>query len=187
MLKKGLIIGGVGLLGFGLYRYFKYQINQAMNYDFSIKNFKYLGIEGDNINVSATIDITNKSSFALTINSFDLDLYFKGYKFSHVSSTVSSVILPNENFEVTGIGVINAADLKETVPILVMDILKEKPIDVEVTGTVKVNFMGINHTVAFNKEKFNYSTNLLAEYGLKEKTDKLKQKYSKIFSAFGIN
>jgi LEA14-like dessication related protein len=187
MLKKGLIISGIGLLGFGLYRYFKFQVNQALNYDFQIKNFKYLGMQGNDVTASATIEITNKSSFTLTITSFDLDLYYNGNKFSDVVSTKESIILPNDNFEVTGVGVINATDIKSTAPDLLLDIIKEKPIDIEVTGTIKVNFMGINHTVEFNREKYNYSTNLLAEYGFKDKTDKLKQKFPKIFSALGLN
>ena len=41
MIKKVLIIGGVGLAGYGLYRYFKYQVDLAMKYDYNIKNFKY--------------------------------------------------------------------------------------------------------------------------------------------------
>ena len=65
MIKKALIIGGVGLAGFGLYRYFKYQVDLAMKYDYKIKNFKYLGIKGNDVNVSATIEITNKSNFKL--------------------------------------------------------------------------------------------------------------------------
>jgi hypothetical protein len=38
MIKKALIIGGVGLAGFGLYRYLKYQVDLAMKYDYKIKN-----------------------------------------------------------------------------------------------------------------------------------------------------
>jgi hypothetical protein len=74
MIKKVLIIGGVGLAGYGLYRYFKYQVDLAMKYDYKIKNFKYLGISGNDIKVSATIQISNKSNFKLIVNSFDLNL-----------------------------------------------------------------------------------------------------------------
>lgn len=182
MLKKGLIIGSLGLLGFGLYRYFKYQIDMAMKYDYKIKNFKYIGIEGNNIKVSATIEITNKSRFNLKITSFDLDLFYNGKKFADVISSKEIEILPNSSFEIKGEGIINVNDLKSTLPVFLSDVLKEKPIDIEVEGNVKVNFMNINSTIQFNKEKFNYSSNILSEYGLKDKTDKLKKKYPKLFS-----
>lgn len=186
MIKKALIIGGVGLAGFGLYRYFKYQVDLAMKYDYKIKNFKYLGVDGDDVKVSATIEITNKSNFKLTINSFDLKLFYKGNKFSDVVSKTSTVINPNSSFEVTGVGIINVNDLKQSLPSFIADVLKQKPIDIEVEGNMKINFMGVNSTINFNKEKFNYSTDIITEYGLGDKYQKLKEKYSKIFGALGI-
>ena len=41
-MKKVLLFGGIGLAGFGLYRYFKYQVDMALNYDYKIKNFQIL-------------------------------------------------------------------------------------------------------------------------------------------------
>jgi hypothetical protein len=92
MIKKALIIGGLGLAGFGLYRYFKYQVELALKYDYKIKNFKYLGISGDDIKVSATIEISNRSTFQLIINSFDLSLFFDNKKFADVVSTQKILI-----------------------------------------------------------------------------------------------
>lgn len=186
MLKKVLIIGGVGLAGYGLYRYFKYQVDMAMKYDYKIKNFKYIGINGNDITVSATIEITNKSNFKLTINSFDLKLFYNGKKFSDVVSKNETIIEPNSSFEVTGIGILNVVDLKESLPTFLANVVKQKPIDIEVEGNMKINFMGIDSTVNFNKEKFNYSTDLISEVGLGDKYNALKQKYSKIFGALGI-
>jgi len=186
MLKKALIIGGIGLAGFGLYRYFKYQVDLAMKYDYKIKNFKYLGIKGNDINVSATIEITNKSNFKLIINSFDLKLFYNGKKFSDVVSKKQTIIEPNSSFEVTGVGIINVNDLKESLPSFLNNVLKQKPIDIEVEGVVKIVFMNVNSTIKFNKEKFNYSTDLISEYGFGEKYQKFKDKYSKVFQALGI-
>lgn len=186
MIKKALIIGGLGLFGFGLYRYFKYQVDLAMNYDYKIKKFEYLGVKGDDVNVSATIQITNNSNFQLTINSFDLDLFFEGKKFADVVSTQVVVIQPKTSFDIKGVGVINVNDLKTSLPVFVKDVFKQKPIDIEVEGQLKINFMKIDSTIVFNKEKFNYSTDLISEYGLNEKYTNLKNKYSKIFSSIGI-
>lgn len=186
MIKKALIVGGVGLAGFGLYRYFKYQVDLAMKYDYKIKNFKYLGVEGNDVKVSATIEITNKSNFSLEITSFDLDLYYNGKKFADVVSTKNIIIEPNNSFDIIGVGIINVNDLKEGLPTFLSDVIKQKPIDIEVEGTIKIKFMGVNSTVSFNKEKFNYSNDLITEYGFGESYDKLKQKYPKIFSFLGI-
>jgi hypothetical protein len=128
MIKKALIIGGVGLAGFGLYRYFKYQVDLAMKYDYKIKNFKYLGISGNDVKVSATIEITNKSNFRLEINSFDLRLFYNGKKFADVVSTKKIIIEPNKSFDITGVGIINVNDIKEGLPSFLSDVLKKKPI-----------------------------------------------------------
>jgi hypothetical protein len=186
MLKKILIVGGIGLAGYSLYRYFKYQVDLATNYDYKIKNFRYLGIQGNDIKVSATIQITNKSNFKLRIDSFDLQLLFRGKKFSDVISKNSVEILPKKSFEIEGIGIINVNDLGKALPEFMTDILKQKPINIEVDGTMKINFMNINSTITFNREKFNYSNDLISEYGLGDKYQDLKQKYSKIFGALGI-
>ena len=165
MIKKVLIIGGVGLAGYGLYRYFKYQVDLAMKYDYKIKNFKYLGIDGNNIKVSATIQITNKSDFQLIVNSFDLDLYYNGKKFADVISTKPTTIEPNKSFDITGFGVLNVNDIKEGLPTFLSDVLKQKSIEIEVEGALKIKFININSTIQFNKEKFTYSTDLISEYG----------------------
>lgn len=186
MIKKALIIGGVGLAGYGLYRYFKYQVDMAMKYDYKIKNFKYLGIDGNDIKVSSTIQITNKSNFKLIVNSFDLDLYYQGKKFADVISSKPVTIEPNSSFDITGVGIINVNDIKEGLPSFLSDVIKQKPIQIEVEGQLKINFMNLNSTIQFNKEKFTYSNDLITEYGFGEKYDELKHKYSKIFNFFGI-
>ena len=186
MLKKVLIIGGVGLAGYGLYRYFKYQVDLAMKYDYKVKNFKYEGISGNDVNVSATIEITNKSSFKLTINSFDLELLFNGKKFADVVSTKAVTIEPNKSFDVIGKGVINVNDIQGGLPKFLENVVKQKPIDIEINGNLKINFMNVNSTVQFNKEKVNYSNDLISEIGLADKYDGLKEKYPKIFSLLGI-
>lgn len=186
MVKKALIIGGVGLAGYGLYRYFKYQVDLAMKYDYKIKNFKYLGINGNDVKVSATIQITNKSDFQLIVNSFDLDLYYNGKKFADVISTKPTTIEPNKSFDITGVGFLNVNDIKEGLPEFLSNVLKQKPIEIEVVGDLKIKFMNVNSTIQFNKEKFTYSTDLISEYGFGDNYNKLKQKYSKIFNFLGI-
>ena len=42
MKKSWLILGGVGVIGLALYRYFKYQVDLALQYDYNIKNFNIL-------------------------------------------------------------------------------------------------------------------------------------------------
>lgn len=185
-MKKALIFLGVGLAGFSLYRYFKYQVDLALNYDYNLKDFKILGVDGDNIRVSATFNLTNKSNFEIEVKSYDIDILFKDKKFANTSSEIPTKILPNSTFTIKGEGTIDAKQSSTAIIPFLKDVAQRKPIDIQVSGEVKVVFLGIPTTLKFDKQKFNYSTDLLAEYKLDKPFEKLKSKYSKIFGALGL-
>jgi LEA14-like dessication related protein len=185
-MKKGLLFGGLALAGFGLYRYFKYQVDMALNYDYKIKNFKILGTTSENINVALELEIANNSSFEILIKEYDLKIYFKGLNFATSKSNVPFAVLPNTSFTLKTNGVINIQESKIAVIPFVQDVLARKPINVEVTGFVKVKFLGINYTLKFDKQKFEYSADVLKDYGLSSKVNKFKQKNPALAKFFGI-
>ena len=186
-MKKVLLFGGLALAGFGLYRYFRYQIEMALNYDYSLKDFKILGQEGNMVDVSAVFSITNKSSFQVEIKSYYLQLYFKELPFATTQSSESIIIQPNSTFEVTGTGQIDIEKSKVAIIPFVKDVLDRKPIDIAVSGTIHIVFLGIPTSLNFDKQKFNYSVDLLQDYGLANGYEKLKAKYPKIFAYLGIH
>ena len=185
-MKKALLFGGIAIAGFGLYRYFKYQIDLALSYDYKLKNFKILSQEGDLLKVSAVFEITNKSSFKVDVKSYDLELLFKDVPFAVTKSTQQITIQPNSSFEVIGYGEIDIKKTKTIAFSLAKDILERKPIDIGVSGNIKIVFLGIPTTLKFDKEKFNYSADIIEEYKLGDTYEKLKSKYSKVFSFLGI-
>jgi LEA14-like dessication related protein len=185
-MKKLLLVSGIGLAGFGLYRYFKYQVEQALNYDYNIKNFRILGTSGDTINLSADFDITNNSNFEITVNSYDLKFFFKGVQFGGATLDSPIKVLPQSKFTVHTNGTVSLSGIKTSAIALASDILARKPIDIEIEGIIKVKFLGINSTLNFNKEKFQYSADVLKDFNLTEKVDNFKAKNPKISAMLGI-
>jgi LEA14-like dessication related protein len=185
-MKKALLFGGIAIAGFGLYRYFKYQIDLALNYDYKLKNFEVLGQEGDLLKVSATFEISNKSSFKVDVTGYELQLFFKDVPFALTKSTDKITIQPNSSFEIVGYGEINIKTAKIVIVPFLKDILERKPIDVAVSGVVNVVFLGIPTTLKFDKQKFNYSLDLIEDYKLGSAYEKLKAKYPKVFALLGI-
>lgn len=185
-MKKVLFFGGIAIAGFGLYRYFKYQIDLALNYDYRLKDFKVLGQEGDMLKVSATFEITNKSSFKIDVTGYELQLSFKDIPFALTKSTEKITIDSNSSFQIVGYGEINVAKTKIVIIPFLKDVLNRKPIDISVSGVVNVVFLGIPTTLKFDKQKFNYSVDLIEDYKLGTAYDKLKLKYPKIFSILGV-
>ena len=185
-MKKLLLFGGIGLAGFGLYRYFKYQVDMALNYDYKIKNFKILNYDNENINVSVELEIVNNSAFEILVREYDLKLFFKGKNVANTKSKVPFAVLPNDSFTLKTEGAINVQQSKVAILPFVKDVLAKKPINLEVTGFIKVKFLGINYTLKFDQESFQYSADLLKEYGLDKPLHNLAVKYPKLGSALGI-
>lgn len=185
-MKKVLLFGGIGLAGFGVYRYFKYQVDLALNYDYKIKNFKVLGYDTDKINVSIEIEIKNNSSFEILINEYDLKIFFKGHNFANTITKTPFVVLPSSSFILQTNGEINIKESKISVLPFVKDVLARKPIDIEVIGFIKVKFLGINYNLKFENEKFQYSTDLLKDVGLGKKVNEFKLKNPTLSKFFGI-
>lgn len=185
-MKKVLLFGGIALAGFGLFRYFKYQVDLALNYDYKIKKFNIDSYNSDNINVSLELEIVNNSSFEILVKEYDLKISFKGKNFANTKNNVPFVVLPNNSFDLKTNGVINIQQTKISILPFVQDILAKKPINVEVSGFIKVKFLGINYTINFNNEKFQYSADLLKDVGLSNKINDFKQKNQAIAKFLGI-
>lgn len=185
-MKKVLLFGGLAIAGFGLYRYFKYQIDLALNYDYKLKDFKVIGQEGDLLKVSATFEISNRSSFKVDVTGYELELFFKDTPFALTKSREKITIQPNSSFQIVGYGEINISTSKIVIIPFLKDVLQRKPIDISVSGIVNVVFLGIPTTLKFDKQKFNYSLDLIEDYKLGSAYEKLKTKYPKVFSLLGI-
>ena len=185
-MKKVLLFGGIAIAGFGLYRYFKHQIDLALNYEYKLKNFTILSQEGDLLKVSVIFEITNKSSFKVDVKNYDLQLFFKDIPFAVTKSTDKITIQPNSSFEVIGYGEIDIKKTKTLALTLVKDVLERKPIDISVSGKINIVFLGIPTSLKFDKQKFNYSIDLIEDYKLGSAYEKLKLKYPKVFAFLGI-
>ncbi len=81
-MKKKLIIGsiiaGVGLIGFGVYKYFKKQIDLAADFDWSLLDVDFSKITTQNLSGKIKFRFFNKSDIEVIVSEFYLDLYLNG-------------------------------------------------------------------------------------------------------------
>jgi hypothetical protein len=68
-----------------------------------------------------------------------------------------------------------------------MDVVKRKPINIEVSGVIRVKFLGINSTLNFDKQQFTYSADLLKDYNLAKPLESFWKKYPKLANLLKIN
>jgi len=185
-MKKLLLFGGIGLAGFGLFRYFKYQIDLALNYDYKIKKFKVESYDSEKINASLEIEVVNKSNFQILVNEYDLKISYKGKNFANAKKTTPFLVLPNNSFTLKTEGVINVKESQVTILPFLQDVLAKKPINFEVSGFIKVKFIGINYTLNFTNDTFQYSSDLLRDLGLSKKVGSFKEKNPALAKFLGI-
>jgi hypothetical protein len=82
--------------------------------------------------------------------------------------------------------IISQDKAKTAVAPFISDVFNKRPINVEISGFVKVVFLGIPSTIKFDSQQITYSQDLLKDYKLDKGYDNLKKKYPKVFSALGI-
>jgi len=169
----------VGFISFSgaMYLYLKRQLELALQYEYDVKKWKILKMDKEEAQVEIVVSLTNKSSFEIEILGYDLAFYYQDINVGRVFSTEKTGIKAEASIDIKTNTIVNFNTLKAAILPFVTAVLQKKPIDVTIDGYVRVKFLGLNHTIKFNKDQFNYSSNLLADLGLNNEWDKLKEKY----------
>jgi LEA14-like dessication related protein len=77
MKKALLILGGLGLLGFGVYKYFKTQASLLKDFTWKIVGFKIRKITLSELSLDVTFLFTSKADIEATISKLYLDLFLE--------------------------------------------------------------------------------------------------------------
>lgn len=176
MKKVILWTSGIGLAGFGIYTYIKYQLDLALKYEYDIKDLKILSLTDEEMSLEAVIKLQNKSEFQIEVLEYDISIMYRAIPVARTVSTSSFEIRPNGTSLVKIYGETKFSDAKQVLLPLATNIMQQKPIKIDVSGYVKAKFMGITHTIRFEEKDIEYSSNLLKDYNLDEKWNNIKSK-----------
>lgn len=174
-MKKLLYILGMGTLGGSLYLYFKKQLDLALSYEYDIAAWKIKKLTKDEVSADIVIKLVNKSAFEIEVKDYDLNIFYKDIEIARTFSTDSFIIKSNSSTNVTTSTEIQFDSVKRALLPFFLNVLQNKSLSISVNGFVNVKFMGLNHTVKFNKDKFEYSPDTLTNAGIM--LDKLKEKF----------
>jgi LEA14-like dessication related protein len=92
MKKALLIIGGLGLLGFGLYKYFTYQAKKLLEFDWSFSGIKINKLSLNELNIVLTIRFISKADIEAKVEKLYLDLYLMGVRVGYINEDKPFVI-----------------------------------------------------------------------------------------------
>ena len=95
MKKALLIFGGISLLGFGLYRYFKKQADILKDFTWKVSGFKLIKLTLNELSVDVSILFSSKADIEAKINKLYLDIYVEGKNVGFVQEVKSFIIPAN--------------------------------------------------------------------------------------------
>jgi hypothetical protein len=85
MKKAILIFSGLGLLGFGLYKYFKTQADLLSKFTWKISGFKIKKFSGKEISIDVVFLFTSIADLEVKVNKLYFDLYLQGKNVGFIS------------------------------------------------------------------------------------------------------
>jgi LEA14-like dessication related protein len=145
MKKALLLFGGLGLLGYGLYRYFKTQAELLQQFDWKISGFKIINVTLNELSLNINFLFTSKADIEATIEKMYFDLFLEGTNVGFVTEN-KSFILPAHGSTTIPVHVsINPQSVFKNVIDLAVAISKKLDFKFKLKGYVSVK-SGLIHT-----------------------------------------
>lgn len=152
MKKALLILGGVGLLGFGLWRYFKKQAEILKEFTWKIAGFKIIRFNANELAVDLTFLFSSSADVEATINKLYLDLYLDGKNVGFVNE-VKKFIIPAKGSTNIPIHVsVNPQAIFKNIIDLTLGAYKNKDLKFRLNGYVNVKSGIISTTIPVDYE-----------------------------------
>lgn len=178
MKKTLLYLSGIAIAGGALYYYFKSQFDLALQYEYKIDDLRILKLTDQGMEVEATVRLNNKSAFKVEVLEYDIAVRYKNITVARAISTETFVVNPESSTNLKIFGSVVFGEAKSAILPFVSSVLSQKPIKIDVAGYVRAKFLGITHTFEFDAKDLEYSSNLLADFNLKDGWEKLREKFS---------
>lgn len=138
MKKALLIIGGLGVLGFGVYKYFKIQADLLSKYEWKIAGIKILKFNLSELAMQLTIRFTSKADLEAKIENIYLDLFLEGKNVGFVTETKPFIIPANGSSDVNLSVSINPQVVLKNITDIVLGVSKDKDIKFAIKGNAKI-------------------------------------------------
>lgn len=96
MIKRLLFVGGLGAIGFGIYKYYRTQADILADSDVKLDRVELVKQTRTNVTLRFHVKVINNSEQKFTVKSFDFGLFVND-KFIGIvkNSNLNNVILPN--------------------------------------------------------------------------------------------
>jgi len=172
--KTILFIVGGGLAVYAIYRYISKQIALAMNWDYKVRYLTISAFNNESVTLRGVLQIINPSNFSLELNSYSLDLYYKGAFLAHSEDNKKIIIQPDMTFDAPIVLNVKLSTLGAKGLAFAKDVFDQKPINFGIEGAANVTFGGITRDIEFDLPSYEYSSDLAQEYNVSKPLTEVK-------------
>lgn len=154
-LKALFVVGGLGLIGYALYRYYLKQIDFLKDITYQVIGLRVLSISANQVSMDITTRIYNASNVEATVTEMYLDFLINGIKVGSVNEVRDILILPSQSTDVTFNFKFNPRIVGKNLLDIISLSVGSKDVVFDAKGFVKVKSSFLTTTIPFE-----YSNNL---------------------------
>ena len=100
-LKPALIISGLGVIGYALFRYYKKQIDFVKDIQYTISGLKIVNIAKEDVTLEIFLKVYNASNVEAKVTEIFLDVMMNGTKVGSINESSEFTIMPTKTTEVS--------------------------------------------------------------------------------------
>lgn len=154
-LKTIAVLGGLGIIGYALYRYYKIQAKFLEDITYQVLGVRVAKISASAITLDITARIYNASNVEAVVKEMYLDLLVNEVKVGNVNEIKDIPILPQKSSDISFSITFNPQLIKKNVVDLITFTIAAKDMKYDVKGYVKVKSGFLTTSLPFS-----YSNNL---------------------------
>ena len=148
-LKPALIISGLGVIGYALFRYYKKQIDFVKDIQYTVSGLKIVNIAKEDVTLEIFLKVYNASNVEAKITEIFLDVMMNGTKVGSINESNEFTIMPTQTTEVSYKFSFNPSlVIKNIVNILTLTVAL-KDVVIIADGYMKVKSSFLSTTVPF--------------------------------------
>lgn len=154
-LKTIAVLGGLGIIGYALYRYYKIQAKFLEDITYKVLGVRVAKISASAITLDITARIYNASNVEAVVKEMYLDLLVNDVKVGNVNEIKDIPILPQKSSDISFSITFNPQLIKKNVVDLITFTIAAKDMKYDLRGYVKVKSGFLTTSLPFS-----YSNNL---------------------------
>ena len=150
--KPILIVGGLGIIGYAIWRYYKKQIGFLQDITYEVTKVNVVSISKTKITLTVWAKIYNASNVDAVVKEMFLDFFINGVKVGNIMEQKDITIEPMQTSLINFNFSFDPSVIGKNIVDLISLSLKAKDIDFKLNGYVGVESGGLKATLPFGYE-----------------------------------